>query len=125
MKSILIIEDDQALSEMYATKFTREDFLVNIAHDGKEGIEKMRSIKPDIVILDLLMNKVSGFDVLKTVKDDPAVNKIPILILTNIFADVEDLLKNWGASDFLLKANTTPEEVVKKVKQILSQKPTN
>jgi hypothetical protein len=57
------------------------------------------------------------------VKDDPALNKIPILVLTNIFADVEDLLKNWGVTDFILKANTTPDEVVKKVKRVLENKP--
>ncbi len=120
MKSILIIEDDLSLREMYETKFTYEEFLVGTASDGQEGIDKMRSIKPDIVLLDLLMKKVSGFDVLKVVKNDPLLSKIPILILTNIYADVEDLLKNWGAKDFLLKSNSTPDDVVNKVNQLLA-----
>lgn len=123
MHSILIIEDDVALREMYNTKFTKEGFSVSVAADGKEGLEKMRSINPQIVLLDLIMSNVSGFDVLKMVKDDVKLNKIPILILTNIIADAEDLLKNWGATDFLLKANTTPDEVVKRVKHILEQLP--
>lgn len=122
MNSILIIEDELALLEMYRTKFLLEKFTVNTATDGQEGIDKMRLFKPDIVILDLMMKKVSGFDVLKVVKDDATINKIPILILTNIFADVEDLLKNWGARDFILKSNSTPNDVVKRVKQILGEK---
>ncbi len=120
MKSILIIEDDSALREMYQIKFTNEGFYANTASDGQEGIDKMRSFKPDIVLLDLLMKKVSGFDVLKVVKEDSALSKIPILILTNIYADVEDLLKNWGAKDFLMKSNVTPDDVVNKVNQLLS-----
>lgn len=120
MKSILIVEDDSALREMYKTKFTYEKFIVSTASDGQEGIDKMRSIKPDIVLLDLLMKEVSGFDVLKVVKGDPILSKIPILILTNIYADVEDLLKNWGAKDFLMKSSVTPDDIVNKVNQILS-----
>lgn len=120
MHSILIIEDDTALREMYETKFAKEGFSVSVAADGKEGLLKMRSLKPQIVLLDLIMGNVSGFDVLKIVKDDQALNKIPILVLTNIIADAEDLLKNWGATDFLLKANTTPDEVVKKVNKLLA-----
>jgi DNA-binding response OmpR family regulator len=123
MSSILIVEDDAPLREMYKTKFLFEKFTVITASDGNEAVKKMLSASPDIVLLDLMMSKVSGFDVLKIVKDSPSLSKIPILILTNIHADVEDLLKNWGARDFLLKANTTPDEVVKKVKQILGAPP--
>ncbi|HUQ85526.1 MAG TPA: response regulator [Candidatus Limnocylindrales bacterium] len=119
MSSILIIEDDTTLREMYAAKFTHEQFTVNTALDGREGIDKLRSLKPDIALLDLFMAKVSGFDVLKLVKNDPELNTIPILVLTNISVDVEDLLKNWGAKDFLLKANATPGDVVNKVNQLL------
>jgi DNA-binding response OmpR family regulator len=119
MKSILIVEDEASLLEMYRTKFLLEKFNVITAVDGQEAINKMLRTLPDIVLLDLMMAKVTGFDVLKIVKESPRLNKIPILILTNIHADEEDLLKNWGARDFLLKANTTPDEVVKKVKKIL------
>lgn len=119
MKSILIVEDEATLREMYKTKFLLEKFSVITASDGKEAIEKMIHAVPDIVLLDLMMPKVSGFDLLKIVKDSPHLSKIPILILTNIHADEEDLLKNWGAKDFILKANTTPDEVVKKVRTVL------
>ncbi|HVF69804.1 MAG TPA: response regulator [Xanthomonadales bacterium] len=122
MSSILIIEDDTALLEMYRTKFAYEKFTINTASDGQEGIDKMKNIKPDIVLLDLFMTKVSGFDVLKMVKNDPELSHIPILVLTNISVDVEDLLKNWGATDFLLKANATPDDVVNKVNQLIAAK---
>jgi CheY-like chemotaxis protein len=67
------------------------------------------------------MPEVSGFDVLKVTKEDPILSKIPILVLTNIFADAEDLVKNWGVRYFLLKADHTPETIVNKVNLILTR----
>jgi len=120
MSKILLVEDDKILLEMYKDKFTNEKFEVQTAGNGLDGIEKMRSFKPDIVLLDLIMPGVSGFDVLKIVKNDPELNEIPIFVLTNIFADAEDLVKNWGVKYFLLKANYTPENIAAKVKEIIS-----
>lgn len=125
MTKILLIEDDTVLLQMYKDKFSHEVFDVQTARDGHEGIEKMKVFKPDIVLLDLIMPKVSGFDVLKVVKNDPELKTIPILVLTNIYADAEDLVKNWGVEYFLLKANYTPEDIMNKVRQILSRKPTS
>lgn len=122
MYKILLVEDDKILLEMYRDKFTHEGFEVFTAVDGQEGIEEMKLVKPNVVLLDLIMPKVTGFEFLKLVKVDPTLNKIPILVLTNIFADAEDLVKNWGVKYFLLKANYTPENIVDKVKQILGQK---
>ena len=122
MYKILLVEDDKILLEMYRDKFKHEGFEVFTAGDGQEGIEEMRLVKPDVVLLDLIMPKVTGFEFLKLVKVDPTLNKIPILVLTNIFADAEDLVKNWGVKYFLLKANYTPESIVNKVKEILGQK---
>lgn len=119
MPKILLVEDDPVLREMYHDKFLHEGLEVLTATDGKDGIEKMRAFHPDAVLLDLIMPKVSGYEVLKLAKNDPEVKKIPILVLTNIFVDAEDLIKNWGVSYFLLKATTVPEDVVSKVKQII------
>lgn len=121
MKKLLLVEDDVVLLEMYKDKFVHEGFDVQTANDGQEGIDKMRTFNPDIVLLDLLMPKVSGFDVLETVKKDPTLSKIPILVLTNILADAEDLVKNWGVRYFLLKADNTPESILDKVKLILAR----
>jgi CheY-like chemotaxis protein len=123
MSKILLIEDDKILLEMYNDKFTNEKFELETASDGQDGINKMKSFQPDVVLLDLIMPKVSGFDVLKMRKADPTLSKIPVLVLTNIYADAEDLVKNWGVEYFLLKSNNTPETIVKKVKEILSLTP--
>jgi DNA-binding response OmpR family regulator len=120
MSSILIIEDDVSLLELYKTKFEYEKFIVNTASNGEEGIEKIRNLKPDLVLLDLFMARVSGFDVLKEVRNDHNFKSLPIIVLTNVSVDVEDLLKNWGATDFLLKADSTPEDILNKVKQHIS-----
>lgn len=123
MNKILLVEDDKIILEMYHDKFINEGFDVETASDGQDGINKMKTFKPDIVLLDLIMPRVSGFDVLKMAKADPELKKIPILVLTNIYADAEDLVKNWGVEYFLLKANYTPENIATKVKQIISGKP--
>lgn len=119
MSSVLIIEDDVAIRAMYEDKFLHEKFEVVTASNGQEGIEKMRQSKPDVILLDLMMPNVSGFNVLEKIKPDPVLNKIPIIVLTNIFADAEDLIKNWGVKYFLLKANCSPSDVVDKVRSIL------
>src|SRR5258706_911489 len=107
MTKVLIIEDDKILLEMYKDKFVREKFEVQIARDGQEGIEKMKTLVPNVVLLDLIMPKVNGFEFLKLVKADPTLKNVPILVLTNIYADAEDLVKNWGVEYFLLKSNFT------------------
>lgn len=121
MNKILLIEDDKILLEMYRDKFYHEGFTVQTAVDGQEGLEKMKTFAPDIVLLDLIMPRVTGFEMLKLVKADSNLSKIPIIVLTNIYADAEDLVKNWGVKHFLLKADYTPETIVEKVKQIIDQ----
>lgn len=122
MSKVLIVEDDESLRDVYREVFESEGFTVEIAKDGKEGIEKMSSFLPEIALLDLMMPRMSGFDVLKSVKDNPSLKNIPILVLTNINPDVQDLLKNWGARSFLLKADNTPGQVVDKARMILDAK---
>ncbi len=123
MNKILLIEDDKILLEMYRDKFVKEKFQVQTAKEGREGIEKMKASLPDIILLDLIMPGVNGFDFLKIVKADPTLKKVPILVLTNIYADAEDLVKNWGVEYFLLKSNYTPESIVQKVNEIITPKP--
>ena len=122
MTNILLIEDDKILLEMYRDKFTQEKFAVQTANDGQEGIEKMKTLLPDLILLDLIMPKVNGFEFLKIVKANPAFKNIPILVLTNIYADAQDLVQNWGVEYFLLKSNQTPESIVAKVKELLGSK---
>jgi DNA-binding response OmpR family regulator len=119
MHSILIIEDDLSLLELYKTKFEHENFMVSTAVNGEEGFEKIKKTKPDIVILDLFMPRLSGFDVMKLARADRELKDIPIIVLTNVSVDVEDLLKNWGATECLLKANVTPDDILARVNHFI------
>lgn len=119
MSRILLVEDDPILLSMYQDKFVHEGFDVEIAQDGEAGINKMRSFRPDIVLLDLMMPEQSGFDVLKFAKQDPELKNIPIVILTNAHADESGMVKDWGIAAFLMKADNTPEDVVNKVNVLL------
>ena len=119
MHKILLIEDDPVILQMYQDKFVVEGFTVETATDGETGINKMRSFLPDVVLLDLLLPEQSGFDVLKFVKADPQLQHVPIIILTNAHADSAGMIQDWGVVALLMKAETTPQEVVSKVREFL------
>lgn len=122
MPKVLIIEDDESLREVYREEFNSEGFTVETANDGQEGVERMVSFMPELVLLDMYMPKMSGFDVLKMVKNIPEIKNIPIIVFTNINPDVQDLMKNWGVAYFLLKADNTPGQVVERVRMIMDLK---
>ncbi|KKT00861.1 MAG: hypothetical protein UV78_C0074G0005 [Parcubacteria group bacterium GW2011_GWA2_43_17] len=88
--------------------------------DGETGLELMKTHKPDLVLLDIIMPKLDGFSVLKKIKEDPATKNVPVILLTNLGQD-EDVKKgnNLGAAGYLVKANLTPAQVVDKVKEYL------
>lgn len=119
MPKVLIIEDDQNLRDIYKEEFETEGFEVSIASDGEEGLQKIGDLHPDIILLDILMPKMTGFDVLAKIKKDDELKAIPVLILTNLYTDTYDLVKNWGASYVLMKVDHTPGQVVSKVREIL------
>lgn len=123
---ILIIEDDTFLSSMYATKFEIEGFRVITALDGESGIRSAKDELPDIILLDIMLPQMNGFDVLRTLKKDDALKKIPIVLLTNMGQkdDIEQGL-NLGADDYMIKAHFMPSEVVGKIRKILGIKTNN
>jgi len=116
-KKILIIEDDKFLRELIAQKLSKENFGVSEAIDGEEGIKKIKEEKPDLILLDLILPGIDGFEVLSRMKEDPALTSIPVIILSNLGQkeDVERGLK-LGAVDYLIKAHFTPGEIIEKVK---------
>ena len=118
MSKVLLIEDDKVLQEMYRDKFEHDGFEIEVAENGKGGMDKMKSFHPDVVLLDLILPDITGFSILDEVKSDPELKSIPIIVLTNIYADGEDLVKNKGVKAFILKANTTPEDIVENVKNL-------
>ncbi len=119
MSKVLIIEDDESLRAVYREEFEGEGFTVETANDGQEGIEKLASFLPDVLLLDMLMPKKSGFDVLKHMKDNPEYKHISTLVITNIYTDSRDLVQNWGVSFVLLKVDYTPGQIVAKVRELL------
>lgn len=118
---ILLVEDDQFLVSMYATKFELEKFQVITAEDGEKGLNLAKQEKPDIILLDIMLPVMNGFDVLKALKNNPETAKIPVILLTNLSqkSEIEQGL-NMGAQDYLIKAHFMPSEVLDKIKKILA-----
>jgi len=119
-KTILIIEDDKFLRELIAQKLFKEGYNIIEAIDGEEGIKKVKEEKPDLVLLDLILPGIDGFEVLSQIKEDSSLAQIPVIILSNLGQkeDVEKGLK-LGAIDFLIKAHFTPGEIIEKINSAL------
>ncbi len=119
-KKILIIEDEEILLELLEKKLTHEGFEVEVAKDGVEGLEKVKQQTPDIILLDIIMPKMGGFEVMKELQKDDKFSKIPVIIISNSGQPVElDLAQKLGARDWLIKTDFDPQEVIDKViKQI-------
>ena len=119
---ILLVEDDTFLLGMYASKFELEGFKVILAEDGEKAVRAATKERPDIILLDIILPKLDGFEVLKQLKADIATAKIPVILLTNISQrdEIEKGLK-MGAEDYLIKAHFMPSEVVEKIKKTLQK----
>jgi len=117
---ILIAEDDQFILKAMTTKLSKEGYEVKIAVDGVALMEILKSYIPDLIILDLLMPKKDGFEVLKEVKGVQRLKNIPILIASNLGQenDIQQVLA-LGATDYLIKSEFTLESLVQKIKNIL------
>ena len=121
MTKILIVEDDPLMSRMYQKIFKFEGFDVDFASDGEEGLEKIRATKPTLVLLDIMMPKMNGLEVLEKIKLDPETKAIPIIMLTNLAGtqDAEAALAK-GAVKYIIKSENEPKTVVGMVKEILA-----
>jgi len=120
---IAVIEDEPFLASMYTTKFELEGFDVVRAADGEEGLKQIKENKPDLVLLDIVMPKMDGFQVLENLRADSSTSSLPVILLTNLGqrADIEKGLR-MGATDYIIKANYTPAQVVAKAKEKLGIK---
>ena len=118
--SILLVEDDEFLAELYATKLNLEGFDVSLAVDGEKGLKMVKEKKPDLILLDIILPKMDGFELLKTLKNDKALKDIPVILLTNL-SQKDEVKKGLelGAQDYLIKAHFMPSEVVKKIKKTI------
>lgn len=120
MQKILIVEDDKFLRELIAQKLVKEGYEVLSSIDGEDGVKKIKDEKPDLVLLDLILPNIDGFDVLSRIKEGPSANSVPVIILSNLGQkeDVEKGLK-LGATDYLIKAHFTPGEIIEKIRNVL------
>ena len=117
MKKILLIEDEEILAELLQKKLTSQGYEVSLAKDGQEGWQKINQEKPDLILLDVIMPKMGGFEVLKKMREKPELANIPVVIISNSGQPVEiDRAKELGAKDWLIKTQFDPQEVIKKVK---------
>jgi len=120
MAKILLVEDDQLLVRLYTKKFTNGGYDVVVAGDGSEGMVKAQNDPPDIILLDLMMPKVSGFEMLQALQGSPRLKNIPVLILTNVSSDQdEQKARQLGATEYLVKADNPPDLVVERVVELL------
>lgn len=121
-KNILIIEDDDFFRELVKKKFSSKELHVFEAIDGEKGIEAIKEKKPDLILLDLLLPNVDGFEVLVKIKSDPETSSIPVIILSNLGQqeDIERGLK-LGAIDYLIKSQFDIDQVIEKIKNILEK----
>ena len=124
-KVILIVDDDLTLLEMYVERIKAEGAIVIQAQDGEEALAQAREDHPHIILLDIMMPKVNGLEVLKQLKSDEATAKIPIILLSAL-ADEEKkkLAFSLGAADYIVKSETLPVDVIEKIQKALSSKPT-
>jgi DNA-binding response OmpR family regulator len=117
----LIVEDDMLFQSVYETRLAQEGYDVRVASNGNEALAMIREAPPDLVLLDIMLPGMSGFDLLETVKKDPATASVPIIVLSNR-GDPEEVNKGLrlGATDYLLKTVARPQEVTWKIKQALA-----
>lgn len=116
-KKILLVEDDQIVIEILVKKLEKEGYSIVVARDGNEGLKKMREETPDVILLDMVMPKKGGMEVLEEMHVDRKLSKIPVVIISNSGQPVElERAKALGVSDWLIKTEFDPEEVVEKVR---------
>jgi len=120
-KKILIIEDEKILLDLLQKKLSQEGYDILASHNGKEGLKAMKEQKPDLILLDIIMPKMSGFEVMEEMNKDPELKEIPIIIVSNSGQPVEiERAQSLGAKDWLVKTEFDPQLVIDKVKKQLA-----
>jgi two-component system alkaline phosphatase synthesis response regulator PhoP len=120
-KTILLADDEQFVLVAYKDGLEHAGYNVVLAHDGAETLEVMKSARPDLVLLDLIMPKLNGFEVLQAVQADPELAGIPIAVFTNLsqLSDEQEA-RNLGAVDFIVKADVSLNDLIDRVARVFS-----
>ena len=122
-KRILLIEDEEIIIDLLEKKLAREGYEVLVARDGVEGLDRMKKQIPDLVLLDIVMPRMGGFEVMEEMNTTDYLQKVPVIIISNSGQPVElDRAKELGAKDWLVKTEFDPQEVIDKVVNQLENK---
>ncbi len=121
-KKILLVEDDPFLSSLLKNRFTKEGLDVMYAKDGQEAVTILKDAQPDVILLDLILPKKSGFEVMEAIRQDPQLRDAPIIIISNL-GQPEDMQKGQelGAVEYFVKAKTSIDDLVKNVLDFLQK----
>lgn len=118
--TILLAEDDIILAELYTERLKQENFNVVHCADGEDALNQIMTIKPSLIILDIMMPKMNGLDVLKAIKEDPTTQNIPVIIVTALVQEIERINKMLNKADaYLVKSEVLPAQIIEKVKEKL------
>lgn len=122
MKKILLVEDDPFLIDIYTTKLKEAGFNVFVESDGKKVLNMVVSTKPDMILLDIVLPHIDGWDILRQIKENKKMNNIKVIILSNLNqrGEVEKGI-NLGAEKYLVKAHYTPSKVVEEIKEVFKK----
>jgi CheY-like chemotaxis protein len=121
MPKVLIADDEKFVTLLYKDMLEHAGFEVVVAHDGAEALELIKQSKPDVVLLDLVMPRLDGFQVLRAVKADPALQAIPVAVLSNLSQDNdEQQARDLGAADYIVKVKLAPGELPERLQKLLN-----
>lgn len=121
-KKIIIADDDKTLVSMYRDRLEHEGYVVFDCANGEELLKQVGAIKPDLIMLDLIMPRLNGYDTLLSLKSDPVTKDIPLVILTTLINDFNrGKAIDAGATEYLIKSEVTPKEVIATIRDILAK----
>lgn len=121
MSKILLIEDDALFVKMYQKKFDHEGLTLVAAYDGEQGVEMTKTEQPDLIILDLMLPKMAGSEVLKRIKEDPDTSSTPVIVLTNLSTSSEEVNRciEMGVKETFLKTDVTPGQILEVIRKYI------
>lgn len=120
-KKILVIEDDHFLSSLIKARLEKDGFNVLQSFDGEEAIQQLKQDRPDLVILDLIMPKVTGFEVLQMISITPGLDKVPVVILSNLAQDSDiEKARQLGAREYFVKVKISIDDLIGKIKTLVT-----
>ncbi len=124
MKQIVVIEDNVVAANLYRAALSREGYQVEVASDGESGLAAITRLRPDLVLLDLMLPKVDGLEVLRRIRAVPDLGKLPVIVTSNAYTATRmDELWKAGATQIVTKASISPKELARVVKETLDRNP--